>query len=415
MANGLADSAGSIRTICLPILEEEYRRIVEDAAQFRHALNRYYEQEPDLFPEGFSKGYELKDSYESTKMNVKIRRIELRGGALYGIRPSFLMPYMTGRTDDVQGPLFLRKFGVPYWALTYVFGRDPMYWYRLEIGLGRNSIVGTTVRGTVLPEHLLADEHHQPRDGEKNYIATTVGDGCCLGAALAETAGTEELKDAYAVFREEARDVNLDYAPQTVNTDGWKGTKAAWTALFPAIAIVQCFLHGWLKIRDRAKHLGELFGEISERVWDTYHAPDRRSFSRRIGALRTWAAKSLSGIILDIVTDLCDKRDRWVIAYQHPGSHRTSNMLDRIMRSMNRYFDNGQHLHGSPAPSGRHCRSWALLYNFTPWNPATTRANGGWQSPAERLNKHRYHDNWLHNLLVSASLGGYRNRGPQNP
>jgi hypothetical protein len=34
--------------------------------------------------------------------------------------------------------------------------------------------------------------------------------------------------------------------------------------------------------------------------------------------------------------------------------------------------------------------------------------DGGWQSPAERLNQHRYHDNWLHNLLVSASLAGYR-------
>ena len=414
MANGMAGSARGMHTICLPILEEEYRRSVDDASQFRRMVDRYYEQIPELFPEGFSKGYELKDWHESTKMQIKIRRVELRNGMSYSIRPSFLMPYMTGRTDDVQGPLYLRKFGVPYWALTHVFGHNPMYWYRLEIGMGRNSIVGTTVRCTDLPTHLLADEHHQPRDDEKNYIATTVGGGCCLGAELAETAGAE-LEKAYAVFREEARDVNPNYAPETVNTDGWKSTKAAWKALFSAIVIVQCFLHGWLKIRDRAKHLGELFPEISKRVWDAYHAPDRRSFAQRIRALRTWAAKSLSGIVQETVIDLCDKRDRWIIAYQHPGSHRTSNMLDRIMRSMNRYFDNGQHLHGSLAPSKRHCRSWALLYNFTPWNPATTRANGGWKSPAERLNKHRYHDNWLHNLLVSASLGGYRNRGPQNP
>ena len=68
-----------------------------------------------------------------------------------------------------------------------------MYWYRLEVSLGRNSIVGTTVRRAELPEHLLADEHHQTRDGEKNYIATTVGEGCCLGAALAQTAGAEDL------------------------------------------------------------------------------------------------------------------------------------------------------------------------------------------------------------------------------
>jgi len=160
--------------------------------------------------------------------------------------------------------------------------------------------------------------------------------------------------------------------------------------------------------------LGDSFAEISQRVWDVYHAPDRRTFTQRILALRNWAAKCLSGVVLENVVDLCDKRDRWSVAYQHPGSHRTSNMLDRLMRSMNRYFDNGQHLHGSLGPSQRHCRSWALLYNFTPWSPAANRANAGWRSPAERLNKHRYHDNWLQNLLASASLGGYRTRGPQN-
>jgi len=414
MANGLAaGSFGSIRTICLPIGEEEYRRIIDDAAQFRRAVDRCYEQMPELFPDGFGKGYELKDRRESAKTGIRIRRIELRDGTSFSIRPSFLMPYLSARTEEVEVPLFLRKFSVPYWALAYAFGRDPMYWYRLEIGLGRNSIVGTTTRRAALPEHLLADEHHQPRDGEKNYIATTVGRGCCLGAAVAETPGTEELTAAYAVFCEEARNVQPDYTPKTVNTDGWKGTKAAWRALFPAIAIVQCFLHGWLKIRDRAKHLGEWFAEISQRVWEIYHAPDRRTFAQRIRALRNWAVKRLSGIVLENVVDLCDKRDRWMIAYQHPGSHRTSNMLDRLMRSMNRYFDNGQHLHGSLGPSQRHCRSWALLYNFTPWSPAATRDNAGWRSPSERLNKHRYHDNWLHNLLVSASLGGYRIRGPQ--
>ena len=70
---------------------------------------------------------------------------------------------MTARTEEVEGPLFLRKFGVPFWALVRVFGGDPMRWYRLEVGLGRNSLVGTTVRRTELPEHLLADEHHTRR------------------------------------------------------------------------------------------------------------------------------------------------------------------------------------------------------------------------------------------------------------
>ena len=82
---------------------------------------------------------------------------------------------------------------------------------------------------------------------------------------------------------------------------------------------------------------------------------------------------------------------------------------------MNRYFADGQHLHGSEGACGLHVRAWALLYNFRPWHPATARANGGWRSPAERLNQHRYHDCWLQNLLVSASLNGYRNLIPQKP
>ena len=324
------------------------------------------------------------------------------------------MPYMTVRTADIEGPPFLRKFGVPFWALAHVFGGDPMSWYRMECGLGRFSVVGTTVCTATLPEHLLADEHHQVLDGQKVYIATTVGNGCCLGAEPAEAAGSDELKVAYQVFKDEACDVSPKYAPKTVSTDGWKGTQAAWKLLFTKVVILLCFLHGWLKIRDRAKHLKEVFAEVSRRVWDTYHAPDRRSFAQRLRSLRQWAAGHLTGIVLEKVLDLGGKRDRWSIAYRHPGGHRTSNMLDRLMRGMNRYFDQGQHLHGSLEACRLHCRAWALLCNFTPWHPAVARENQGWRCPAERLNQHRYHDCWLQNLLISASLGGYRRPAPQN-
>jgi hypothetical protein len=325
------------------------------------------------------------------------------------------MPYMTARAADVEGPLFLRKFGVPFWALARVFGDDPMFWYRLECGLGRSSVVGTTVRRAELPAHLPADEHHQPLDGQKVYIATTVGGGCCLGAEPAKTAGTNDLKAAYGVFKDEARDIDPRYAPMTVNTDGWKGTKAAWKALFQRVVLLQCFLHAWLKIRDRAKHLKEVFAEVSRRVWEAYHAPDRRSFGQRLRWLRRWATGHLTGIVMEKVLDLCDKRDRWSVAYRHPGGHRTSNMLDRQMRAMNRYFDRGQHLHGSWEACRLHCRAWALLGNLAPWHPATARENEGWRCPAERLNRHRYHECWLQNLLLSPSLGGYRCPLPQNP
>ncbi len=416
MADGTVPrSSRGHRTICLPVSEETYTQVVHDPSAFRRLLNEAYRISPELFPLNFAQGYELKDDRMSVKQELPIRRILLKDGTAYSVRPSFLMPYMTARTMDVEGPLFLRKFGVPYWALAHVFGADPMYWYRIECGLGRFSIVGTTVRGANVPAHLLADEHHQPLDGQKVYIATTVGDGCCLGAEPARTAGTADLKDAYAVFKEEARDVAPDYAPETVSTDGWKGTQAAWKMLFKQVVLLLCFLHGWLKIRDRAKHLKDQFAEVSRRVWEAYHAPNRRGFGQRLRRLREWAKTHLGGVVLEYVLGLCGKGHHFAVAYRHPGGHRTSNMLDRQMRGMNRYFDQGQHLHGSLRACRLHCRAWALLWNFAPWHPATARKNEGWRCPAERLNRRRYHENWLQNLLVSASLAGYRRSLPQNP
>jgi hypothetical protein len=415
MAESLATRASrGHRTLCLPFAEEAYWQIIDDPAEFRRAIDDRFRTMPELFPAHFTDGYRLKDDRVSAKLQIPIRRVILKDGTAYGIRPSFLMPYMTGRTDDVEGPLFLRKFAVPFWALARVFGRDPMSWYRIECGLGRFSVLGATVRRGEVPEHLLADEHHQTLDAQKVYVATTVGSGCILGAEPAATAGTDDLKDAYAIFAQEARDVTPGYAPVTVNTDGWKGTQAAWKALFQTVVILQCFLHAWLKVRERGKHLKDQFAEISRRIWEAYHAPDRRSFGQRLRSLRKWATKYLSGVVREKVLDLCRKRDRWSIAYHHPGGHRASNMLDRLMRGRNRYFDQGQHLHGSREACRLHCRAWALLWNFAPWHPATTRANHDWRCPAERLNRHRYHEDWLQNLLISASMAGYRSPPPQN-
>src|SRR5262249_27491336 len=185
----------------------------------------------------------LKDHRLSTKRGLRLRRIRCTAtGEVSSVRPAFVLPYMTAWADDAEGPLFLRAFGVPFWALARVFGRDPMFWYRLEVGLGRHSLVGTTARRAPVPEHLLADEHHQPRDGTKNYLATTVAAGCCLGAELAQSAGADDLQAAYGVFKAEAQNVQAEYRPQTVNTDGWAATQQAWRALFPLVVILRCFL-----------------------------------------------------------------------------------------------------------------------------------------------------------------------------
>lgn len=56
------------------------------------------------------------------------------------------MPYMIGKTEEVEKGLYLRQFGVPYEAIAYVMGKDPMYWYRASLSLGRPSMVGSTIK-----------------------------------------------------------------------------------------------------------------------------------------------------------------------------------------------------------------------------------------------------------------------------
>ena len=399
------------RTITLPITQEQYAQIIDNPQQVRAEwLDPLYADCPELFPDGFEKGYEMNGHYTSKRLDIKIRRIKLPDGNRYQIRPAFALPMMVGHVDDVEAALFLRKFGVPYWALAKVFGRNPTFYYRLEISLSRNNIVGTTVKTVPLPDNLLADEHHEKINGEKTYIATTVAEGVILGAEVSPTASRDDLQKAYGVFKAEAQAIDPEYAPSTVNTDGWGGTIGAWAALFVRVTLIRCFLHAWLKIRDRSKNLKEKFFEIGERVWEVYYSETKRVMGQRIRRLRDWAKKNLSGVVLAKVLDLCDKKAEWSLQHDHPDCHATSNMLDRLMRSQNKYFDRGQHFHGSLVLANRRSRAWAILHNYWPWSPASVSANGGARCPAERLNGKRYSDCWLTNLLVATSLRGTKKR-----
>jgi hypothetical protein len=352
MADGtVARSSRQHRTICLPISEDSYRRAVDDPAAFRRLLDEGFRATPELFPPGFDRGYELKGDRTSAKRGLPTRRIRLRDGAAYSARPSFLMPYMTARVADVEGPLSLRTFGVPFWAPAHVLGRDSMSWYRPEVGLGRNSVAGSTVRRAELPERLPADEHHQTIDGEKVYIATTVGDGCVLGVEPATAAGAAELTAAYGVFKAEARDVGPEYAPRAVSVDGWASAHQARLALSPLVVLLRRFLRGRLNIRSRGK-LSEPFRGLSKRVWESYHASSRRAFAQRLRRLREWArGGEMPAWLREQVEKPCGRSKEYAEAYSHPGGHRTSNMLDRMMRGMNRYFDPASTCTARPSPA----------------------------------------------------------------
>ena len=118
------------KSICVPFdSDEHYAACVADPESFRQHLTEVFGQHPELFPARMSEGFVLHDKRWSLKQQVMLRRLELKAtAAVFLVRPSFLMPYMVGRTAAVEKALYLRHWGVPFDALVYVFGRDAMYW-----------------------------------------------------------------------------------------------------------------------------------------------------------------------------------------------------------------------------------------------------------------------------------------------
>src|SRR5512135_2625553 len=104
-AESATRSSRGHRTICLPISEHAYAWVIDDPAAFRRTLGDCFQRMPELFPANFAHGFRLKDDRLSAKQEVLIRRIVLRGGTAYSIRPSFLMPLLDGTHRGGRGPL----------------------------------------------------------------------------------------------------------------------------------------------------------------------------------------------------------------------------------------------------------------------------------------------------------------------
>jgi hypothetical protein len=393
------------RQICIPMTRDLYDRIWNDAGEVRRSLQPLIESAPELFPAGIEGGYQLTGHLpESAKMpGVRLRQLRLRDGTVFTLRPSFVMSYMSGTAEEVEHPLLLLSFGVPCWLVTKIFGHNDMYWQRHLERLGRNSLVGTTVRDpSRLPEHLAADEHHADWCGQKGYVPMTAGGGCILGVALTDSADEEHLRAGYGDFAREARAISPAYAPQTVNTDGWFATRNAFRALFATIVPILCFLHGFLKIRDRCRQARELH----DRVWELYRAATGVEFHARMAAFRVWCQQGTwPKAVLEMATKLWQREAEYAVAYSHPGCHRTSNQVDRLMNRLTRFLYDGRGIHGHRSSSERRLRGWALLQNFRPFAPRSGQVRP-YQNPAHRLSQKQYHPHWLHNLQVCASLAG---------
>lgn len=356
-------------------------------------------------PEGFW----FHDFIHSNKQDLTMRRIKLTAnGAIYQIRPDFIMPYMVEKTDDMEKGLYLCRFGVPFGAIAYVCGRNAMYWYRAYASLSRASLVGTTIRDLQrLPKHLVVDEKHSWRLGKQVYLPTTVANGCILGVSVTDSASPEALTEGYRKFQEEVLQLDPDYAPITVNHDGWQATQIAWKTLFPTVTFILCFLHSVLKIRNSCRRSPEIMRNLTSKLWAAYKSRNKTRFQKRMRHLRKWAKENVTSERLrKKVMKVCRNTSKFIVADTFPEGYRTSNEADRLMNHQDRWLYSMQYFHGTIDSAVQSSYSMALIWNFHPYGTKTRDEEKGRLSPFHDLNGFSYHENWLHNLSISMSMNG---------
>ena len=399
-------SRGS-KPICVPFdTEAQYQTCVDDVTKYREYLRKLSAQHPELFPRALGQGYTFPDRYRSRKQGVVLRRIKVTAsGEVFTLRPSFVLPYLGARTEEVEKVLFLRQWGVPVAALATVFGRDAVFWSRAWLSFGRPNLVGTTVkRAETMPQDLVADEKITGLAGEEVVVPTTVGGGRVLGSSVARQATSDSLAEAYGEVGTEAREVFPAYQARSVCTDGFKPTREAWRRLFPQLTLVLCFLHSILKIKERCR--GALPRQVLERTWHVYQAVTKGQFARRLRRLAEWAGAALDGGVAEVVTKVCQPRNDFTPASACPSAARTTNAVDRVLNHLDRVLYAMRYCHGQQASARLAVRAWAMPWNFHPYGPRLRHDHPGRSSPFADLNGFHYHPNWLQNFLIASSMGG---------
>ena len=401
-------------TICLRFDDHEhYERCLRDKSAFRQHIESEFRAHPELFPPEMEGGFVFHDSRVSAKLNLETCRILMNASRQpYQIRPSHIMAYNVARTEDVEKGIYLRRWGVPFDALAHLFGRNAMFWYRLTTSLGRASIVGTTVKSPeLLPKHIVADEKHTQLRDKKAYVPTIAAHNVFLGAEVTTSASSVALEKGYGEFAKEAANVDPEYQPETVCVDPWDATRKAFEALFSNAAVILCFLHSILKV-GKCKGKGalrQLRAKVAGRAWYVYKAPTKVKFSQRMRRLREWAVANLPvGQLLDAVNAMSAKRSSFTLAYDFDSPHRTTNGVDRLMDHMDRVLYAMRYLHGDLHSASLAMRSMALIWNFHSYGLRARPNAGRTASPFSELNGFCYHDNWLQNLQIASSMGGWR-------
>ena len=246
-------------------------------------------------------------------------------------------------------------------------------------------------------------------------MTVTAAIGCFLGVSLAQRADAVALQQAYGEFQREAQQLNPDYTPVSVTTDGWEATQQAWQALFPTTTVVLCFLHIVLGVQSVCRRTSEVFQVVTDKLWHLYESLNRRQFAQRLRRLVEWAQRTDNGLpkkAQQKLVNLPNKAPQLNVTFDVPQAYRTSNQVDRLMNYQDRILYAMQYFHGTLHSAKQGLRAMALLWNFHPYTRKVQAIEPHAMSPFEDLNGFRYHDNWLRNFLIASSLNG---RGTAKP
>jgi hypothetical protein len=363
-----AQTSRGTRIIRLPITEIDYETIVSDAELFRFWVESLPDNLKLLFGESFTSGFNLHDIRHSRKMGISYRRIcFVETGHIYTIQPSYVMPYLSGKTCECKNGLQLLFRGSSLDSVVECCGENQEKWLNRLQHFGRFSIVGTTIKvPKLIPKDLTSDEKITFWNGQEVYGCITTGSNCILGADISHTEDEEGLKQSYQVFKTEAQLLVPDYQPNSVNTDGWLATRKAWSSLFENITLILCFLHSYIKIRNISKkenHRSELFTQI----WNAYKADAKVDFIQKVNQIHEWAKGKITSLTVLGQIEKMKNNVELFATYFDCGGKRTSNMVDRAIKPFEKFLTNSQYFHGNFASAQLTIRSLALAYNFLPF------------------------------------------------
>ena len=104
-------------------------------------------------------------------------------------------------------------------------------------------------------------------------------------------------------------------------------------------------LHSVIKIRQVAQKEPEK-KTLFDKVWQIYYATDTDSFDAAILDLEQWAVKNVvKESVKERIFKIGKRKEEFKTAFQVPSAMRTMNIVDRLMKPLDRFLFMKQYFH----------------------------------------------------------------------